>query len=78
MKRTGKAARKAVARFQASARTEPPADAAEIARLEFDAWYALSESINARRRVKVLYFLLAVVFLLLEVGAAIFSGYMSR
>ena len=78
MKRTGKAARKAVAQFQASARAEPQCDAAEIARLEFDAWYHLSESINARRRVKVLYFLLAVVFLLLEVAAAIFSAYLSR
>ncbi len=78
MKCTGEAAKEAVARFQSSARAEPQCDAADIARLEFDAWYSLSESINARRRVKVLYFLLAVVFLLLEVAAAIISAYMSR
>jgi hypothetical protein len=78
MQCTGDAAREAVARFQESTRAEPLANAAKIARLEFDAWYHLSESINARRRVKVFYFLLAVVFLLLEVAAAIFSAYLSR
>jgi hypothetical protein len=78
MRRKGKAARRAVALFQEKVRTEQIHDAAETARLEFNASYALSESINARKKVKVLYFLLAIIFLLLEVAAAIFSAYMSR
>jgi hypothetical protein len=74
----GAEAKSAVGWFQAKVRTRTLGDAAEAAGLEFDAWYALSESINARRKVKGLYFVWAIIALLLEVAAAIFSAYMSR
>jgi hypothetical protein len=74
----GREAERAVGGFQEKVRTRALGDAAETARLEFNAWYALSESINTRRKVKGAYYVWAVVALLLEVAAAIFSPYMSR
>jgi hypothetical protein len=74
----GREAEKAVGGFQEKVRTRALGDAAESATLKFNAWYALSESINTRRKVKGAYYVWAVVALLLEVAAAIFSPYMSR
>ena len=74
----GTKAERAVGRFQARVRTRTLGDAVEAAGLEFDAWYALSESINARRSVKGIFFVWAIIALLLEVAAAILSAYLSR
>ena len=49
-------------------------DALLTARIEFDAWHALSESIKARRRVKSAWYLTAVVGLLLQMAAAIYTA----
>jgi len=52
----------------------PPGDAAGAALTEFAAWHALSDSVSARREVKDRWYGAAVVFLLFEVCAAIWTA----
>ncbi|MDQ1742070.1 MAG: hypothetical protein QOE23_409 [Pseudonocardiales bacterium] len=46
-----------------------------VARAEYDSWYALSKSLIARRRVKTYLYFVAVVLLLVEVGAAMYTAH---
>jgi hypothetical protein len=52
----------------------PPGDATGAALTEFAAWHALSDSVSARREVKDRWYVAAVVVLLFEVGAAIWTA----
>jgi hypothetical protein len=74
MEATGAEAGQKVGEMYALARDESFADPVVAARAEFDAWYALSASIKARRRVKTAWYVTAVAGLLLEVGAAVYTA----
>lgn len=78
MAQKGVEAEKAVGMFQAAVRNRRLNNATDAAQLDFDAWYALSESLDARRKVKAVYFVLAVVALFMEVGFAIYLAFTSR
>lgn len=71
---TGTSARDAVQAMYELVKDGAIPDPTSLARAEYDAWYALSKSINARRRVKSGWYLLAVVLLLLEVAAAMYTA----
>jgi len=73
MKRTGDKAAEEVDRMYNLARDESQDDLATL-RAEFNAWYALSASIKARREVKSAWYVWAVVVLLLELGVAIYTA----
>jgi len=74
MKTTGQEAGEKVGEMYDLAKVPTFADPVAAARAEFDAWYALSASIKARRTVKVAWYVIAVVGLLLEVGAAVYTA----
>jgi hypothetical protein len=74
MEQTGVLAGKKVGQMYDSARDESFGDPVAAARAEFAAWYALSASIKARRRVKTAWYVIAVVGLLVEVAAATYTA----
>jgi hypothetical protein len=71
---TGSEAGRRVGRMYDAVQEDAFGDPLRTARIEFDAWHALSESIRARRRVKSAWYVPAVVGLLLEVAAAIYTA----
>jgi hypothetical protein len=73
MKRTGDQAGDKVAKMYDLVQNGS-LDDLKTARAEFDAWYALSASIKARREVKSTWYVSAVVVLLLELGVAIYTA----
>jgi hypothetical protein len=74
MKETGVSAADAVGVMYRLVTEGALTDSTIIGRAEYDAWYALSSSIKARRRVKSGWYLTAVLFLLAEVGAAVYTA----